>query len=181
MRIVGGEFKGRTLVEFKGEEIRPTSDKVRESLFNILFVKIANSSVLDLFCGSGNLGIECLSRGASHVHFNDISKESLRVLKQNLNKLKGENDASITNLDYLSCLSQIKGKFDLILIDPPYKFDYCNLALSAIKKHQLLNADGVVVYEWDKPVEEEISGFEKYDQRKYGKTYLNFFKLVSEV
>ena len=90
MRIIGGRHRGRKLAEFGGEEIRPTADRVKESLFNILSFKIAGATVLDLFCGSGNLGLECLSRGAASAHFNDFSKESLLVLKKNIASLKVE-------------------------------------------------------------------------------------------
>lgn len=180
MRVVGGKYRGLNLVEFKGNEIRPTADRVKESLFNILYDKIAQASVLDLFCGSGNLGVECISRGASFVHFNDLSKESLKVLSQNLNKLKGEKNYLVTNLDYLNCLYSTNIRFDVILMDPPYKFDFIEPALNAIKKRKILNNCGIVVYEWDKPYEGEVIGFEKYDQRKYGKTYLTFFRLTGE-
>ena len=86
MRIVGGKYKGRVLAEFKGQDIRPTADMVRESLFNILQFKIFSASFLDLFSGTGAMGIEALSRGAKKVHFNDADKKSIAVLKQNLSK-----------------------------------------------------------------------------------------------
>ncbi|MBE7088334.1 MAG: 16S rRNA (guanine(966)-N(2))-methyltransferase RsmD [Clostridiales bacterium] len=181
MRVVSGKYRGLVLAEFSGSEIRPTADRVKESLFNILFNKVFNASVLDLFCGSGNLGIECLSRGASFVQFNDISKQSLTVLQQNLKKLKGENSYKITNFDYLICLSQANQGFDIIFIDPPYRFDFGESALSAIKKYNLLKQDGIIVYERDVPFMQEVEGFEKYDERKYGKTYLSFFKLKGEL
>ena len=83
MRIIGGRHRGRKLADFKGNDIRPTADRVKESLFNILSVRVVGASVLDLFCGSGNLGLESLSRGAAKAHFNDLSKDSLTVLKKN--------------------------------------------------------------------------------------------------
>ena len=162
------------LAEFEGREIRPTADRVKESLFNILFPKIAGARVLDLFCGSGNLGIECLSRGAEFVHFNDISAESISVLKKNLSRLKEEN-FSVSNLDYSLCLARERG-FDLIFIDPPYKSDVGIAALEIIGKNGILNAGGVAVYERDIPFAGEVSGLKKIDERKYGKTYLTFFE-----
>ncbi|MBO5328481.1 MAG: 16S rRNA (guanine(966)-N(2))-methyltransferase RsmD [Clostridia bacterium] len=180
MRIVSGKYRGMNLVEFKGNEIRPTADRVKENLFNILRNVINFSTALDLFCGSGNLGIECLSRGASYVHFNDLSKDSLKVLNQNLKKLKGGENYTVSNCDYLNCLSTINKKFDLILIDPPYKFDYVNSALTAIKKYQVLNANGIIVYEWDERYLGEVEGFKKIGERRYGRVYLTFFRLSEE-
>ena len=103
MRIISGKHRGMKLAEFEGAEIRPTADRVKESLFNILYPYISGARALDLFCGSGNLGIECLSRGAQSVHFNDISAESVAVLKKNLSRLKEEN-FTVTNLDFSVCL-----------------------------------------------------------------------------
>lgn len=163
------------LAEFKGSDIRPTADRVKESLFNILYGEIAGARVLDLFCGSGNLGIECLSRGAAFVYFNDVSKDSLKVLKSNLIKLKEENYA-VTCSDYLSCLAAAKGPFDFIFIDPPYRFDYGIPAMQAIVGRRLLSAGGAVVYERDRPFEGKIDGLVQTDERKYGKTYLTFFR-----
>ena len=88
MRIIGGKYRSRVLAEFKGEEVRPTSDRAKESLFNILALKIRGARALDLFCGSGSLGLECLSRDANEVVFNDLSKDSLAILKKNLTALK---------------------------------------------------------------------------------------------
>ena len=120
MRIVGGKYRSRVLAEFQGEEVRPTSDRAKEALFNILSLKIPLSRVLDLFSGSGALGIECLSRGASSVTFNDKRAESVKLLKTNLQKLGVERECvEIYSHDYLVCLAQLKGAFDLILLDPP--------------------------------------------------------------
>ncbi|MDE7163549.1 MAG: 16S rRNA (guanine(966)-N(2))-methyltransferase RsmD [Clostridia bacterium] len=178
MRIIGGKHRGRKLAEFPGDDIRPTSDRVKESLFNILSAKVAGASVLDLFCGSGSLGLECISRGASSVHFNDISKDSLAVLKKNLACVKEEGAATVTNSDYLACLNRTVFKYDLIFIDPPYRFEYGAPALEVIAKRNLLSDGGVAVYERDRAFAGHIEGLELYDERKYGKTYLSFFKKI---
>lgn len=175
MRIIGGKHRGRKLAEFKGDSIRPTADRVKESLFNILAGATAGACVLDLFCGSGNLGLESLSRGAKSVHFNDISKDSLAVLKKNIAALGEQPACRITNLDYFACLSVAAEKYDIIFIDPPYAKELGIPALSLIAKRGLLNESGVVVYERDRPFEGNVEGLEKYDERKYGKTYLTFF------
>lgn len=180
MRIISGKYRGLNLVPFKGEEIRPTADRVKESLFNIIYGKVAGAVVLDLFCGSGNLGIECLSRGAEEAHFNDLSGESIAVLKKNLAKLKGENKYFITTGDYLQCLKSTRKRFDLIFIDPPYAKDFGVPALSLIAERKLLNDGGIAIYERDRAFEGEVEGLKLIDQRKYGKTYLSFFTPCKE-
>ena len=176
MRIISGKYRGLNLAEFKGEDIRPTADRVKESLFNILYGRIAQKRVLDLFCGSGSLGIECLSRGAAEVHFNDLSPDSIALLKKNLSKLKGENAYKITNCDYSACLSRLTGQFGLIFIDPPYRLEIGRHSLEIISASNLLSPDGVAVLERDRAFEGEIEGLELTDERKYGITYLSFFE-----
>lgn len=176
MRIIGGTHRGRKLAEFNGGEIRPTADRVKENLFNILGAKSNGAVVLDLFCGSGNLGLESLSRGAGSAHFNDISRDSLAVLKKNISAVKEEARCVITNLDYLVFLKTTGARFDIVFIDPPYRFDYGETALKVIAERKLLAPDGVAIYERDRAFEGNIDGLEMYDERKYGKTYLSFFR-----
>lgn len=181
MRVIAGKYKSRVLAEFAGEDVRPTSDRAKEALFNILSLKIYGARVLDLFAGSGALGIESLSRGAKEVVFNDCSKDSLAILKKNLTALKipvnGE-EAKLMQSDYLVALGQLKGEFDLIFIDPPYRLEYGRQALEAIAQKGLLSANGIAVYERDRAFEGEIEGLEKYDERKYGKAHFAFFRKV---
>ncbi len=182
MRIIGGKFKGRALAEFKGTDVRPTSDRAKESLFNILAFSVREARVLDLFSGSGALGLECLSRGAKEVVFNDLARDSVNILKKNLAAIKipvGE-EVKIFNYDYSACLERLVGAFDLIFIDPPYKLDYGVPAMEKIVKRGLLSEDGIIVYERDRAFVGEVKGLEKYDERKYGKAYLTFFKKSKE-
>lgn len=176
MRIIGGTHRGRKLAAFEGEDIRPTSDRVKESLFNILSDSVRGAAVLDLFCGSGNLGLESLSRGAAAVHFNDISKDSLALLRKNVAAMGVVGACTVTNYDYLTCLGTAKKKYDIIFLDPPYRFDYGVHALKAICDYGLLNPDGVVIYERDRAFSGDGFNLEKYDERKYGKTYITFFR-----
>ncbi len=182
MRVIAGKYKSRVLAEFAGEDVRPTSDRAKEALFNILSLKLYGARVLDLFAGSGALGIESLSRGAKEVVFNDCSKDSLAILKKNLTALKipvnGE-EAKLMQSDYLVALGQLRGEFDLIFIDPPYRFEYGKNALEVIAGKGLLSQNGIAVYERDRPFEGEIEGLEKYDERKYGKAYMTFFRRQS--
>ena len=175
MRIISGKYRGLKLADFDGSDVRPTADRVKESLFNVLYGEVAGAKVLDLFCGSGNLGIECLSRGAESVHFNDISPASLEILKKNLARLKNPQQFKITNYDYSVCLSRAD-KYDLIFIDPPYRLEIGVDALKLIGADNMLNDGGLVVFERDRSFEGEIAGLIKTDERKYGKTYLTFFE-----
>ncbi len=179
MRIIGGKYRSRVLAEFTGQDVRPTSDRAKEALFNILALKLYGARVLDLFAGSGALGLESLSRGAKEVVFNDCAKDSLAILKKNLAALKipvGGEEAKLINYDYAVCLDTVRGPFDLIFLDPPYRFDYGVKALEKISQRGLLSENGIAVYERDRPFEGEVSGLEKYDERKYGKTYITLFR-----
>ena len=174
MRVVGGKYKSRVLFEFKGDAIRPTADKVRESLFNILQNRIYGVEFLDLFCGTGAMGIEAISRGAKRVVFNDKSRDSIALTKKNLQKLGVEEEYKISNLDACTYLTSTADKFDLIYIDPPYASDF---GLKALQKASLvLKEDGLVIYENEKPFLDDIEGLIKTDERKYGRVYLTFFR-----
>lgn len=173
MRIIGGKYKGRTLAAFKGKEVRPTSDRAKESLFNILAPEISGANVLDLFCGSGSIGLEAISRGADFVVFNDVSEDSLAILRKNLALLRA--DAKIYNLDYRALLERLDVTFDIIYIDPPYKSGFGEDALRLIAQRRLLNTGGIAVLESDKPFEGETENLVKYDERKYGIAHLTFF------
>lgn len=177
MRIIAGKYRSRILVDFDSEGLRPTSDRVKESLFGILSPRIYGSRGLDLFCGSGNLGIEALSRGAKEVVFNDSAKASVEILKKNLRALKIEGQ-EILNCDYMSALERVSGTFDIIFLDPPYKEAFESSALRKIAQRGLLSDGGVVVYEKDRLIEENIEGLERFDARGYGKTYLSFFRKI---
>ena len=173
MRIISGKHRGRVLAEFRGKEIRPTADRVKESLFNILAARIPGARVLDLFCGSGALGLECISRGAEAV-FNDVSADSLAVLKKNLTAMK--ESAAVYGYDYKVCLDRMTGKFDLIFVDPPYACDYLADVLNRIAERDLLEEDGLVIYESDRPADGLPQGWVMADERNYGRTSVWFFR-----
>ena len=179
MRIVGGKYRSRILAEFSGNDVRPTSDRAKEALFNILAFKTQGARVLDLFAGSGSLGLEAISRGANEAVFNDVAKTSVAIIKKNLQTLNVSTaQAQVYNYDYATGLEVVKGTFDIIFIDPPYRLDYGTTALQKIAQRGLLSENGIAVYERDIPFEGEIDGLEKYDERKYGKAYLTFFRKV---
>lgn len=173
MRIVGGEYKGRSLAGFKGNDVRPTSDQTRESLFNILQFKIRGKSFLDLFCGTGAVGIEAKSRGAERVVLNDSSRESLKIAKENLSKLK-ITDIEVVRSDAIAYLNTTVQKFDYIFIDAPYADDVGERAVAAAIN--ALNDDGEIIYENEKKIERVPDGLTLTDERKYGRARLAFFK-----
>ena len=173
MRIVGGIYKGRTLVEFKGKDIRPTSDMARESIFNILQTRIVGASFLDLFSGSGAMGIEALSRGAKVV-LNDIDRESVKVIKSNLEKVGGTG-YTLYNLDALKLLDKLKAEkeqFDIVFIDPPYK---SGLGISAVKSARDIIQDGLIILESENEFTDSAEGLTVKDKRRYGRAHLTFF------
>lgn len=179
MRIVGGRLKGRRLAAVKGLHTRPTSDKVREAVFNILPRDFPFRTVLDLFAGTGAMGLEALSRGALEAAFVDSDAGAVAVIRKNL-ELCNEK-ARVIRKDALSALKEFGRKnesFDLIIIDPPYSSELAFLALKAIDEGGILSPGGIIVAEAAKraPLEAALPGLEAIDERRYGDTMVYFFK-----
>ena len=174
MRIIAGKHRGRVLAPIRGTAIRPTPDRVKESLFQILSERLAGARVLDLFSGSGALGLECLSRGAQEVLFNDASRESVALIEKNL-RLAGER-ARVTNLDFRALLNRVEGNFDLIFCDPPYKEEFLTEILDTVKARNLLKAGGLVIYESERS-ECGAEGWELFNSRSYGRVNITMWKL----
>jgi len=139
MRIIGGKFRGRKLEYITDEETRPTTDRIRESIFNVLGSKIRGAIVLDLFSGSGAFAAESISRGAKHVTANDIRPDAIETIKINC------PTAEIHQLDFRVLLAQLKQKFDIIFVDPPYNSDFAKEAIELIKLRGLLAPNGIIV------------------------------------
>lgn len=151
MRVIGGKYRGKKLIPPKNDDIRPTTDKARESLFNMLQYYIYGSSFLDLFSGSGAVSIEAISRGASLVTLVEKSRESIKTIKANLNLIVDEKSkAELINSDVINYLQISKGKFDIIFADPPYAYEKTNQIIELISTRKLLEDDGVVIIETDK-------------------------------
>ena len=180
MRVISGTARGTKLNSIDDISTRPTLDRVKEPLFSILQVHIQDANVLDLFAGSGALGIEALSRGSKFCTFCDKSYKSVQMLKQNLQKTKLDSKAKVYIEDYKKCLEKQQEKFDIIFIDPPYKFDIGVDAIKRIVELELLSKDGIIVLETDEE-ERDIKELEKidlelYDVRKYGRVNLIFLR-----
>lgn len=181
MRIIGGTAKGRRLTSFKGMSIRPTTDKVREAIFNILPRSFPFKTVLDIFAGTGAMAIEALSRGAEKAVFIDNAPNAVKIIKKNLELCKFADKAKIIAKDAhsaLSLLGRSSEKFDLIIIDPPYDASAAGIVLSGIDDNGLLNKDGIIVSESSKRMiwDGELKGLELFDRRRYGDTVVSFYK-----
>lgn len=183
MRVISGISKGHKLKSPKGQKTRPTEDKIKESLFNILVPLKKDALVLDLFAGSGSIGIEFLSRGAHKAYFIDSSYDSIKVIKENLEHTKLLNSSVVYKKDSISAISFLKNKkfkFDYIYIDPPFEnHDLLFNALTHINVHNILYEDGIIIIEHEKSLEldNNIEGFEKLDFRNYGNKAITFLKL----
>ena len=181
MRVISGTARGTKLNSIESLSTRPTLDRVKEPLFSIIQTHLQDSDVLDLFAGSGALGIESLSRGAKHCTFCDKSYETIKMLKQNLQKTKFEAKSTILVDDYKKCLQKLsKDKFDIIFIDPPYKLDIGVNSIKLILEYDILAKDGIIVLETDEEEREikelENINLEVYDVRKYGRVNLIFLR-----
>lgn len=173
MRVITGTARGRVLKTLSGDATRPTTGKVKEAIFSSIQFELEGRRVLDLFAGSGGMGIEALSRGAKSVHFNDADRKSIALLKENLNKLKVEEEYSISNLDGITLLKNTDKKFDFIYLDPPYNTDLGVSALEVVSN--ALSDNGLVIFEDQKPFNKEINNLKIVDARKYGRIHLTFF------
>ncbi len=179
IRIIGGELKGRKLVTVPGRQTRPTADRVRESMFNILGDRVRGALVLDLFAGTGAMGIEALSRGAESVLFADNAKRALTALEKNVKVCSLERRAKIIKWDILKNLNiatAFQHAFNLVFIDPPYNKNMIQSTLSNLDKSQCIEKGACVAIEHSaqESIPEKDQRFKISDQRRYGKTLVSF-------
>jgi 16S rRNA (guanine966-N2)-methyltransferase len=181
MRIIAGQYKGRKLIDIKGKKIRPTSDRIREALFSILSQKLNNAVVLDLFAGTGALGLEALSRGAAKSIFVDKSKYAITIINKNIELLNIENKADTVLMD--ACIIQkqktiFNQKFDLIFMDPPYDKDFIVKMFKNVNLSDMVKDESILIAEHsirDNDFD-DILGFGLFDRRTYGRTMISFFR-----
>lgn len=181
LRVISGTAKGHKLKTIKGTTTRPTTDRVKESLFNIISGFVWGADVLDVYAGTGNLGIEALSRGAGSAVFIDKSQECSLVIKDNLTHTKLSDRASVIMGDVFSTLNKISKnnkKFDIIFLDPPYNKNLVGETLKCIAESDIIKPEGVIVAEHDidDEVPEELDGLLRYRQQKYGDTVISFYR-----
>lgn len=181
MRVITGTARGTNLKAPDGLLTRPTADKVKQALFNIIQYEIAGD-VLDLFAGSGQLGIEALSRGARHAVFVDERAEAIAVIRENLRRTHLEERGEVVRCDYLTYLSRCKKTFRLIFLDPPYAEKYLENAIKRISEIDILAEGGIIITErpLGKPLEEQFSAFERSKDYIYGKTVITLFRRLKE-
>lgn len=174
MRVIAGKYRGKILKSPKSANIRPTGDKVKQALFTKLQFFILDTTVLDLFCGSGALGIEAISNGAKRVYFVDKDIKSINLTKQNLEGII--EDYKILNCDYSVALNTIKEQLDLILVDPPYASGVYEDVLNEIHNKNLLSDEGIVVCEHPKEMQIKTNKFIMFDKKTYGTVALSFYR-----
>lgn len=177
MRVISGKYKGKKLIGFDIDGTRPTMDRVKESLFASIQNNIKGSVVLDLFAGSGSLGIEAISNGASEAYFIDNNIELINIIKNNT---KDMNDKiHIMKSDYKNALELFKNsniKFDIIFLDPPYKLNLINDCLDRIVKYNLLNKDGIIVCEYETELVDNLT-LKLIKDKKYGSKKVKIYEL----
>jgi 16S rRNA (guanine966-N2)-methyltransferase len=181
MRVIAGLFKSRTIRAPRGDEVRPTSDRVRESLFSILGGEIDGSSVLDLFAGAGTLGIEAISRGAEFVTFVEISSKVVGILKANLESLGIEDRTAVFAGDVFKTLEELsrrQARFGVVFIDPPYSRGIAQRAVGALARSGVVREGGTVVVEHESrgPLLEEYDGLKLSRRAKFGETAVSIYR-----
>ena len=181
MRVISGKAKGTKINSIESLSTRPTLDRVKESLFNIIQEKINGSVVLDLFAGSGALGIEAISRGAKKAYFCDNNYDAIKMIEKNIEKTHFQEQSIIISSDYKKCIKSIREKIDLVFIDPPYKDDLSVDSIKIIIEQGILNKDALMIIETDEICRdkrnlEELTNIKIVDERKYGRANLLFIK-----
>lgn len=178
MRIISGKNKGIKIDGYDINGTRPTMDRVKESMFGIIQNNVKDKIVLDLFAGSGNLGLEAISNGAKKVYFVDHNKIAIKTIETNIKKMNINNEFHILKDDFINALKYYSNnniKFDLVFLDPPYKEHFINEVLIKLEKFELLNSGAIVVCEYDR---EEICSdmFKCIKEKRYGDKYIKIYK-----
>jgi len=178
MRVITGKARGVNLKTPDGMQTRPTSDRVKEALFSIINFDIPGANVLDLFGGTGQLGIEALSRGAKSATFVDAGDAACRLIKENLRQAKMEGEGKVIRSDYLDYLNRCREKYDIIFLDPPYAEVFLENSLKRIAEIDILQSGGIMVAErpLGKELPWEFEGFTRSKDYKYGKTLLTIYR-----
>lgn len=171
MKVISGFLKGRNIEGFNINGTRPTMDRVKESLFASIQGYLNDSIVLDLFSGSGNLGIEAISNGSKKVYFNDVSRDAIKVINKNIINFGINEKSVIFNKDYKEALTELKNSnvvFDIIFLDPPYKKEILNSVIDKILEYNLLSSNGIIVCEVSNDYINDNLRLERIKEKKYG-------------
>lgn len=183
MRVITGTARGVVLKTPTGMATRPTSDRVKEAMFSVIQFHVPGASVLDLFGGTGQLGIEALSRGAKSAVFVDEREEACRLIRENLKRTRLEEDAGVVRSDYMAYLNRSREKFDIIFLDPPYAEVYLENSLKRITEIDILQSGGIIVAECpvDKKLLWEFPGYTRSKDYKYGNTLVVIYRKNSNL
>lgn len=178
MRVITGTARGVTLKTPEGLQTRPTTDRVKEALFSIINFEIPGAKVLDLFGGTGQLGIEALSRGAKSAVFVDAREEACKLIRENLRRTKLEQGAKVVRGDYMDYLRCCREQYSIIFLDPPYAEVFLENAIRSITEIDILQSDGIMVTErpLGKELPLELEGYARSRDYKYGKTLLTIYR-----
>jgi 16S rRNA (guanine(966)-N(2))-methyltransferase RsmD len=178
MRVISGKMRGVRLKTPDGLNTRPTADRVKEAMFSILQFELPGARVLDLFGGTGQLGIEAISRGAKEAVFVDQSEKACKLIRENLRLARMEKEGRVVRGDYLTFLKSTKEKFDIILLDPPYAEVFLENALKLITEIDILQSNGIIVAECPlgKVLPPEFPGYTRSKDYKYGNTILTIYR-----
>lgn len=178
MRVISGTARGRRLKELQGMDTRPTTDKVKEALFNIIQFDIEGRKILDLFAGTGQLGIECLSRGAASAVFVDRRADAVKLIRENLKATSLTEKGRVVSGDSMEFLKSIREKFDIIFLDPPYEAGLLEPAIAHIAKFDILSPHGIIVAEHpaNKALPALDAPYRLHRSYRYGKIALTIYR-----
>lgn len=181
MRVIAGKMKGRRLARPGGNDVRPTADKVKEAIFSMISDYLEDAVVVDLFAGSGSLGIEALSRGAKFCYFCDNSADSIKLIKENIKICGAEGQSKAVFDDFKKALSKVGEKADIIFLDPPYEAGLLEPCVKAIQRLDVLGENGVIVCEHGAKdgLPDDTSGFSKIKEKKYGTVFVSLYKFFA--
>ena len=173
MKIISGKYKGRVIKGFDVIGTRPTMDRVRESLFATIQNYLKDATILDLFAGTGSLGLEAISNGAKKAIFVDKNKICINNIKEAISKINIEEEIKLINKDYIDALKEV-GKVDIIFLDPPYHENILNEAIKKIEELDILNENGLIIAEFEE--EKPICNYQLLKEKKYGDKYISIYK-----
>ena len=178
MRVISGSARGKKLGELSGNETRPTTDRVKEGLFNAIQFEVPGAVVLDLFAGTGQLGIECLSRGAERAVFVDSRKDAVDLIRRNLAMTRMQDRAQVVQADAISWLAGCRTRFDLIFLDPPYGSGLLESSMRRIMEIDILSKNGIIICEsrHEAVLPERIGSLARYREYRYGKIKVTTFR-----
>ncbi len=179
MRVITGVARGRRLQTLEGNDVRPTTDKVKEAVFSSIQFDIEGRRILDLFAGSGQLGIEALSRGAQNATFVDLNPEAINVIKANLKATGFESQSKVTRADCFSFIASARDTFDIVFLDPPYREGLLEKTLTAVTN--IMSDYGIIICERpsDMVLPETVGGFNDKKQLKFGKILVSIYRKES--